>query len=291
MYGSVDIQFGVILMEMVNSVIGGNVFFCLKLVDDYLCLGKISVFGYCSGYDFVDCSWYNGVIVVGGDEFLCGILVYSCCDGQEIENNSGIVDVYLVNWYFDVFLVFGIWQFNDEYKLISIFDYYYKINYIYYDIWDFSGNSIIGIVNQISQIWCWGLSLKDDWMLMNDYFDSVFIKIYYQYIEVYDWIYMLDSVICRMQMVNFNYDIDIWGLQVVLVKILGCYDLSVGFNVSISKIQWLFSQLLIFSVYSEIMQLEVDSCSYIFGGFVQDKINFDFDSYNFVVIFGVCVVY
>ncbi|HAX4824331.1 TPA: TonB-dependent receptor [Escherichia coli] len=291
MYGNVDIQSGATPTEQANTSIGGNVSFRPKSTDDYLHPGKSTYFGYQSDYDSADHSWHNGVTGAAGDETLRGIFVYSRRDGQQTRNNSGTIDAYPANWHSDAMMASGIWQMNDEHKLTGTLDYYHKTNHTHYDSWNSSGDKILGNAQQTSQTRRWGVSLKDDWVPMNDWLDTMSTKVYYQHTEAHDHTYMPDSVMGTMETIYSNYDTDTWGIQNAMDKTLGRHDLSAGFNASITKTKRPFNQSPIPSVYSEIMQPEADSSSYTLGAFIQDQINFDADEHNFAVIPGVRVIH
>lgn len=290
MFGRIDIEKGATAVDQPNTSIGGNVSFRNKTADDYLRPGKETYFGYQSDYDSSNRSWHNGITAAAGDEELRGIFVYSRRDGQETENNSGELDAYPANWHSDAFMTSGIWQPNDEHKLSATLDYYHKTNHSHYDSWDTSGNTVWGTAQQQSDTRRFGASLSDEYTPYNNVIDSLITRVYWQKTEAHDNTYMPSSA-SAYQTVYSNYNSDTYGFDTRLAKSIGRHELSGGLNARLIDTERPFRQSPTPSVYSVIMQPQANSRSYTVGGYVQDKINVDFDSHHFAVIPGVRVMY
>lgn len=290
MFGRIDIEKGATAVDQPNTSIGGNVSFRNKTADDYLRPGKETYFGYQSDYDSSNRSWHNGITAAAGDDELRGIFVYSRRDGQETENNSGELDAYPANWHSDAFMTSGIWQPNDEHKLSATLDYYHKTNHSHYDSWDTSGNTIWGTAQQQSDTRRFGASLSDEYTPYNNVIDSLITRVYWQKTEAHDNTYMPSSA-SAYQTVYSDYNSDTYGFDTRLAKSIGRHELSGGLNARLIDTERPFRQSPTPSVYSVIMQPQANSRSYTVGGYVQDKINVDFDSHHFAVIPGVRVMY
>ena len=290
MFGRIDIEKGATAVDQPNTSIGGNVSFRNKTADDYLRPGKETYFGYQSDYDSSNRSWHNGITAAAGDDELRGIFVYSRRDGQETENNSGELDAYPANWHSDAFMTSGIWQPNDEHKLSATLDYYHKTNHSHYDSWDTSGNTVWGTAQQQSDTRRFGASLSDEYTPYNNVIDSLITRVYWQKTEAHDNTYMPSSA-SAYQTVYSDYNSDTYGFDTRLAKSIGRHELSGGLNARLIDTERPFRQSPTPSVYSVIMQPQANSRSYTVGGYVQDKINIDFDSHNFAVIPGVRVMY
>lgn len=290
MFGRIDIEKGATAVDQPNTSIGGNVSFRNKTADDYLRPGKETYFGYQSDYDSSNRSWHNGITAAAGDEELRGIFVFSRRDGQETENNSGELDAYPANWHSDAFMTSGIWQPNDEHKLSATLDYYHKTNHSHYDSWDTSGNTVWGTAQQQSDTRRFGASLSDEYTPYNNVIDSLITRIYWQKTEAHDNTYMPSSA-SAYQTVYSDYNSDTYGFDTRLAKSIGRHELSGGLNARLIDTERPFRQSPTPSVYSVIMQPQANSRSYTVGGYVQDKINVDFDSHHFAVIPGVRVMY
>ena len=290
MFGRIDIEKGATAVDQPNTSIGGNVSFRNKTADDYLRPGKETYFGYQSDYDSSNRSWHNGITAAAGDEELRGIFVYSRRDGQETENNSGELDAYPANWHSDAFMTSGIWQPNDEHKLSATLDYYHKTNHSHYDSWDTSGNTVWGTAQQQSDTRRFGASLSDEYTPYNNVIDSLITRVYWQKTEAHDNTYMPSSA-SAYQTVYSDYNSDTYGFDTRLAKSIGRHELSGGLNARLIDTERPFRQSPTPSVYSVIMQPQANSRSYTVGGYVQDKINVDFDSHHFAVIPGVRVMY
>ncbi|WP_243078984.1 TonB-dependent receptor [Pantoea sp. MQR6] len=290
MFGRIDIEKGATAVDQPNTSIGGNVSFRNKTADDYLRPGKETYFGYQSDYDSSNRSWHNGITAAAGDDELRGIFVYSRRDGQETENNSGELDAYPANWHSDAFMTSGIWQPNDEHKLSATLDYYHKTNHSHYDSWDTSGNTVWGTAQQQSDTRRFGASLSDEYTPYNNVIDSLITRVYWQKTEAHDNTYMPSSA-SAYQTVYSDYNSDTYGFDTRLAKSIGRHELSGGLNARLIDTERPFRQSPTPSVYSVIMQPQANSRSYTVGGYVQDKINVNFDSHNFAVIPGVRVMY
>lgn len=290
MFGRIDIEKGATAVDQPNTSIGGNVSFRNKTADDYLRPGKETYFGYQSDYDSSNRSWHNGITAAAGDDELRGIFVYSRRDGQETENNSGELDAYPANWHSDAFMTSGIWQPNDEHKLSATLDYYHKTNHSHYDSWDTSGNTVWGTAQQQSDTRRFGASLSDEYTPYNNVIDSLITRVYWQKTEAHDNTYMPSSA-SAYQTVYSDYNSDTYGFDTRLAKSIGRHELSGGLNARLIDTERPFRQSPTPSVYSVIMQPQANSRSYTVGGYVQDKINVDFDSHHFAVIPGVRVMY
>lgn len=289
-YGRVEIDAGATSSSQANNAIGGAVSFMAKSADDYLTPYKSTYFGYQSDYDSANRSWHNGITAAAGDETLRGVLVYSRRDGQETRNNSGTIDAYPANWHSNALLGSAIWQPNDQHKLIGTVDYYDKTNHTHYDTWNNSGDTIWGTARQQSNTRRWGLSLKDEWTPANAFVDSLTSRVYYQQTQAHDNTSMPSSA-TAMQRVYSDYDVDTYGFEVQMAKMLGRHELSGGLNGSISNTKRPFRQDPGASQYNVIMQPDADSHSYILGGYVQDQIHFNLADHDFSIVPGVRVAH
>ena len=290
MFGSVDIEKGATAVDQPNTSIGGNVSFHNKSADDYLSSDKNSYFGYQSGYDSSNRSWHNGITAAAGDDELRGLFVYSRRDGQETENNSGVIDAYPANWHSDAFMTSGIWQPNDQHKLSATFDYYHKTNHSHYDTWDTSGNTVWGTAQQQSDTRRWGINLADEWTPYNDFIDTLTTRLYWQQTQAHDNTYLPTSA-SQYGFVYSDFNVDTYGFDTRGTKTLGRHELSAGVNARLDNSERPFRQEPTPSTFSAITQPQSDSRTFAVAGYLQDKINFDVDSHNFAVIPGVRVMY
>jgi hemoglobin/transferrin/lactoferrin receptor protein len=290
MFGSVDIEKGATAVDQPNTSIGGNVSFHNKSADDYLSSDKNTYFGYQSGYDSSNRSWHNGITAAAGDDELRGLFVYSRRDGQETENNSGVIDAYPANWHSDAFMTSGIWQPNDQHKLSATFDYYHKTNQSHYDTWDTSGNTVWGTAQQQSDTRRWGINLADEWTPYNDFIDTLTTRLYWQQTQAHDNTYLPTSA-SQYGFVYSDFNVDTYGFDTRGTKTLGRHELSAGVNARLDNSERPFRQEPTPSTFSAITQPQSDSRTFAVAGYLQDKINFDVDSHNFAVIPGVRVMY
>jgi len=290
MYGQVDIESGATSTERSNTSIGGAVSFSPKSADQYLSPTKPTYFGYQSDYDSANRSWHNGITAAAGDEQLRGVFVYSRRDGQETRNNSGTHQAYPANWHSNALMASGIWQPSDEHKLTGTVDYYDKTNHTHYDSWNSAGSAILGTAQQQSNTRRWGISLKDEWTPFNDYVDTLTSKAYYQQTQAHDNTYMPTST-GSMERVYSDYNVNTYGFETQIAKTLGRHTLSGGLNGRITDTERPFREEPAPSAFTAIMQPESDSRSYVLGGFVQDRVQFDLDGHGFAVVPGVRVTH
>jgi hemoglobin/transferrin/lactoferrin receptor protein len=290
MYGQVEIESGATSIERSNTSIGGAVSFLPKSADQYLSPTKQTYFGYQSDYDSSNRSWHNGITAAAGDEQLRGVFVYSRRDGQETRNNSGTHQAYPANWHTNALMASGIWQPNDEHKLTGTVDYYDKTNHTHYDSWNSAGSAILGTAQQQSNTRRWGVSLKDEWTPYNDFVDTLTSKVYYQQTQAHDNTYMPTST-GSMERVYSDYNVNTYGFETQIAKTWGRHTLSGGLNARLTDTERPFREEPAPSAFTAIMQPESDSRSYVLGGYVQDRIQFDLDGHGFVVVPGVRVAH
>ncbi|WBL72860.1 TonB-dependent receptor domain-containing protein [Serratia liquefaciens] len=290
MYGQVEIESGATSIERSNTSIGGAVSFLPKSADQYLSPTKQTYFGYQSDYDSSNRSWHNGITAAAGDEQLRGVFVYSRRDGQETRNNSGTHQAYPANWHTNALMASGIWQPNDEHKLTGTVDYYDKTNHTHYDSWNSAGSAILGTAQQQSNTRRWGVSLKDEWTPYNDFVDTLTSKVYYQQTQAHDNTYMPTST-GSMERVYSDYNVNTYGFESQIAKTWGRHTLSGGLNARLTDTERPFREEPAPSAFTAIMQPESDSRSYVLGGFVQDRIQFDLDGHGFAVVPGVRVAH
>ncbi|MFJ3003236.1 TonB-dependent receptor domain-containing protein [Serratia liquefaciens] len=288
MYGQVEIESGATSIERSNTSIGGAVSFLPKSADQYLSPTKQTYFGYQSDYDSSNRSWHNGITAAAGDEQLRGVFVYSRRDGQETRNNSGTHQAYPANWHTNALMASGIWQPNDEHKLTGTVDYYDKTNHTHYDSWNSAGSAILGTAQQQSNTRRWGVSLKDEWTPYNDFVDTLTSKVYYQQTQAHDNTYMPTST-GSMERVYSDYNVNTYGFETQIAKTWGRHTLSGGLNARLTDTERPFREEPAPSAFTAIMQPESDSRSYVLGGYVQDRIQFDLDGHGFAVVPGVRV--
>ncbi|MBI6160364.1 TonB-dependent receptor [Serratia liquefaciens] len=290
MYGQVEIESGATSIERSNTSIGGAVSFLPKSADQYLSPTKQTYFGYQSDYDSSNRSWHNGITAAAGDEQLRGVFVYSRRDGQETRNNSGTHQAYPANWHTNALMASGIWQPNDEHKLTGTVDYYDKTNHTHYDSWNSAGSAILGTAQQQSNTRRWGVSLKDEWTPYNDFVDTLTSKVYYQQTQAHDNTYMPTST-DSMERVYSDYNVNTYGFETQIAKTWGRHTLSGGLNARLTDTERPFREEPAPSAFTAIMQPESDSRSYVLGGYVQDRIQFDLDGHGFAVVPGVRVAH
>jgi hemoglobin/transferrin/lactoferrin receptor protein len=289
-YGQVEIESGATSIERSNTSIGGAVSFLPKSADQYLSPTKQTYFGYQSDYDSSNRSWHNGITAAAGDEQLRGVFVYSRRDGQETRNNSGTHQAYPANWHTNALMASGIWQPNDEHKLTGTVDYYDKTNHTHYDSWNSAGSAILGTAQQQSNTRRWGVSLKDEWTPYNDFVDTLTSKVYYQQTQAHDNTYMPTST-GSMERVYSDYNVNTYGFETQIAKTWGRHTLSGGLNARLTDTERPFREEPAPSAFTAIMQPESDSRSYVLGGYVQDRIQFDLDGHGFAVVPGVRVAH
>ncbi|WP_260628740.1 TonB-dependent receptor domain-containing protein [Serratia liquefaciens] len=290
MYGQVEIESGATSIERSNTSIGGAVSFLPKSADQYLSPTKQTYFGYQSDYDSSNRSWHNGITAAAGDEQLRGVFVYSRRDGQETRNNSGTHQAYPANWHTNALMASGIWQPNDEHKLTGTVDYYDKTNHTHYDSWNSAGSAILGTAQQQSNTRRWGVSVKDEWTPYNDFVDTLTSKVYYQQTQAHDNTYMPTST-GSMERVYSDYNVNTYGFETQIAKTWGRHTLSGGLNARLTDTERPFREEPAPSAFTAIMQPESDSRSYVLGGYVQDRIQFDLDGHGFAVVPGVRVAH
>lgn len=214
-------------------------------------------------------------------------MVISRRDGQETRNNSGTVDAYPANWHSTAVMMSGIWQPNDEHKFIATLDDYHKTNHTHYDTW--SNDSIIGDTQQQSDTRRWGIALGDEYTPDNGWVDSLTTRLDYQHTEAHDT--SLIPSTSSQSIVYSDYNVETWGLDTRATKTLGRHDLSAGLNARMTDSERPFRQSPAPSVYSVIMQPQADSRTYILGGYLQDKINFELEGRKFALIPAVRLAY
>ncbi|MBV0841908.1 TonB-dependent receptor domain-containing protein [Serratia liquefaciens] len=290
MYGQVEIESGATSIERSNTSIGGAVSFLPKSADQYLSPTKQTYFGYQSDYDSSNRSWHNGITAAAGDEQLRGVFVYSRRDGQETRNNSGTHQAYPANWHTNALMASGIWQPTDEHKFTGTVDYYDKTNHTHYDSWNSAGSTILGTAQQQSNTRRWGVSLKDEWTPYNDFVDTLTSKVYYQQTQAHDNTYMPTST-GIMERVYSDYNVNTYGFETQIAKTWGRHTLSGGLNARLTDTERPFREEPAPSAFTAIMQPESDSRSYVLGGYVQDRIQFDLDGHGFAVVPGVRVAH
>jgi len=290
MYGQVEIESGATSIERSNTSIGGAVSFLPKSADQYLSPTKQTYFGYQSDYDSSNRSWHNGITAAAGNEQLRGVFVYSRRDGQETRNNSGTHQAYPANWHTNALMASGIWQPTDEHKLTGTVDYYDKTNHTHYDSWNSAGSTILGTAQQQSNTRRWGVSLKDEWTPYNDFVDTLTSKVYYQQTQAHDNTYMPTST-GIMERVYSDYNVNTYGFETQIAKTWGRHTLSGGLNARLTDTERPFREEPAPSAFTAIMQPESDSRSYVLGGYVQDRIQFDLDGHGFAVVPGVRVAH
>jgi hemoglobin/transferrin/lactoferrin receptor protein len=290
MYGQVEIESGATSIERSNTSIGGAVSFLPKSADQYLSPTKQTYFGYQSDYDSSNRSWHNGITAAAGDEQLRGVFIYSRRDGQETRNNSGTHQAYPANWHTNALMASGIWQPTDEHKLTGTVDYYDKTNHTHYDSWNSAGSAILGTAQQQSNTRRWGVSLKDEWTPYNDFVDTLTSKVYYQQTQAHDNTYMPTST-GSMERVYSDYNVNTYGFETQIAKTWGRHTLSGGLNARLTDTERPFREEPAPSAFTAIMQPESDSRSYVLGGYVQDRIQFDLDGHGFAVVPGVRVAH
>ncbi|MEZ2828156.1 TonB-dependent receptor domain-containing protein [Serratia liquefaciens] len=290
MYGQVEIESGATSIERSNTSIGGAVSFLPKSADQYLSPTKQTYFGYQSDYDSSNRSWHNGITAAAGDEQLRGVFVYSRRDGQETRNNSGTHQAYPANWHTNALMASGIWQPNDEHKLTGTVDYYDKTNHTHYDSWNSAGSAILGTAQQQSNTRRWGVSVKDEWTPYNDFVDTLTSKVYYQQTQAHDNTYMPTST-GSMERVYSDYNVNTYGFETQIAKTWGRHTLNGGLNARLTDTERPFREEPAPSAFTAIMQPESDSRSYVLGGYVQDRIQFDLDGHGFAVVPGVRVAH
>lgn len=290
MYGQVEIESGATSIERSNTSIGGAVSFLPKSADQYLSPTKQTYFGYQSDYDSSNRSWHNGITAAAGDEQLRGVFAYSRRDSQETRNNSGTHQAYPANWHTNALMASGIWQPNDEHKLTGTVDYYDKTNHTHYDSWNSAGSAILGTAQQQSNTRRWGVSLKDEWTPYNDFVDTLTSKVYYQQTQAHDNTYMPTST-GSMERVYSDYNVNTYGFETQIAKTWGRHTLSGGLNARLTDTERPFREEPAPSAFTAIMQPESDSRSYVLGGYVQDRIQFDLDGHGFAVVPGVRVAH
>lgn len=219
-----------------------------------------------------------------------GCFVYSRRDGQETRNNSGTHQAYPANWHTNALMASGIWQPTDEHKFTGTVDYYDKTNHTHYDSWNSAGSTILGTAQQQSNTRRWGVSLKDEWTPYNDFVDTLTSKVYYQQTQAHDNTYMPTST-GIMERVYSDYNVNTYGFETQIAKTWGRHTLSGGLNARLTDTERPFREEPAPSAFTAIMQPESDSRSYVLGGYVQDRIQFDLDGHGFAVVPGVRVAH
>ncbi|MFP1951414.1 TonB-dependent receptor domain-containing protein [Lonsdalea quercina] len=292
MYGLVIIDQGATSVERANNAIGGAVSFRPKSPDQYLSPSKHTYFGYQSDYDSSNRSWHNGITAAGGDETLRGIVVISRRDGQETQNNSGVLSAYPMNWHSTSVMTSGIWQANDQNRFTGTLEYYTKTSHSNYDSWDATGSSILGNAQQDSDTRRWSSSLRHNWTAssVDSWIDAIDSRIYYQNTKTQDETYM-PLTASSMYTVNSDYKVDTYGAETTMMKTWGMHQFSWGFNAQQSDTKRPFTQDPAQTTYYAIMQPEADSRTDTLGGFVQDRMEMDVAGRTLAITPGVRVAY
>jgi len=169
-------------------------------------------------------------------------------------------------------------------------DYYDKTNHTHYDSWNSAGSAILGTAQQQSNTRRWGVSLKDEWTPYNDFVDTLTSKVYYQQTQAHDNTYMPTST-GSMERVYSDYNVNTYGFETQIAKTWGRHTLSGGLNARLTDTERPFREEPAPSAFTAIMQPESDSRSYVLGGYVQDRIQFDLDGHGFAVVPGVRVAH
>lgn len=191
LYALVNISSGGLQQGKVNNVVGGGVSFISKSPDDYLLDNRDKYFSYTSGFNSADNSLHNGVTSAFGDDSARILLAYSRRDGQQVRNNSGVIDSYPARWNSDSFLIHGSYSPNIVNHISGILDYYHKSNRENNPYWkgahDPGSDEIIGKTDQKGSSQRYSLSLKHELTPDNHLLiDKLATRVFYQQTRVND---------------------------------------------------------------------------------------------------------
>ena len=297
MYNKVDIQSGATSVGNPNNALGGSVSFQTKTASYYLYPGKTSYFGFQNNYDSADHSYHQGLTMAGGDDYLNGILVLSRRDGQQTRNHGDSISSYPENWHSNSILAGFGWQMTDEHLLNTTIDFNSKTKNSHYDTWDRTGSKIESLDHQRSKNNRFNLSIKDQWRPTDlSWIDILTTQLSYQRTNVYD-----DTDLRHKTKGNFNtqtnYKTKTYNFITTLLKNYENQKISAGLNAKWGKDESPFYT----SAKSENSKIfpdgdytkpQADSRSYQLGGFVEDRISFNYnETNNYYLVPGIRAIY
>ncbi|OCG21896.1 hypothetical protein A9G11_07850 [Gilliamella sp. wkB108] len=297
MYNKVDIQSGATSVSNANNALGGSVSFQTKTASYYLYPGKTSYFGFQNNYDSADRSYHQGITMVGGDDYLNGILVLSRRDGQQTRNHGDSINSYPENWHSNSILAGFGWQMTDEHLLNTTIDYNNKTKNSHYDTWDNKGKNIESYDHQRSKNNRFNLAIKDQWQPTNiSWIDTLTTQVNYQRTNVYDNtdLHSKDNGNYNIQT---NYNTKAYNFITTLLKSYENQRISAGLNGKWSEDESPFytsnkdtnNGLFPDGNYTK---PQADSRSYQLGGFIEDRISFNINGINnYYVVPGLRGVY
>ncbi|WP_241586920.1 TonB-dependent receptor domain-containing protein [Rosenbergiella epipactidis] len=289
LFGQMDIEAGATAVSQPNTSIGGLVAFHSKSADDYLSPTRQHYFGYQTDYDSANRAWHNGITAAAGDDQLRGIFVYSRRDGQETRT-QGNNQAWPENWHSDAFAASTIWQLNDEHKLTASGNYYQKTSHTHFDTWDSSGKAVLGTSQQSSQTRRFGVALQDEYTPLNQWIDQLTSQVYWQKTQAHDNTFgPSDTLVPTRTLSDFN--TNKFGFSSELAKTIGRHDIRAGLNGDMTRTERPFSQSPTPLVYYRVMQPQADSQTTTLGGFVEDKINGDWQGHHVAITPGIRVSY
>lgn len=289
LFSQMDINAGATAVSQPNTSIGGLVAFHSKSADDYLSANTAHYFGYQSDYDSSDRAWHNGITAAAGDNELRGLFVYSRRDGQETRTRGNNL-AWPENWHSNAFLASGIWQPNDQHKLTASANFYDKTSHTHFDTWDSSGKKVLGTSQQSSETRRIGAQLQDEYTPYNQWVDALTTRAYWQKTQAHDNTYAPSDTLVPTRTFS-DYNTTTIGMTSELAKTIGRHDLRAGINGSVERTERPFSQNPEPTVFTRVMQPQANSQTQTFGGFVEDKINFDLQGHHAAITPGVRVAY
>ncbi|WP_241649659.1 TonB-dependent receptor domain-containing protein [Rosenbergiella collisarenosi] len=289
LFGQMDIEAGATAVSQPNTSIGGLVAFHSKSADDYLSSSRQHYFGYQTDYDSANRAWHNGITAAAGDDTLRGLFAYSRRDGQETRT-QGNNQAWPENWHSDAFLASGIWQPNDEHKLTASGNYYQKTSHTHFDSWDSAGKAVLGTSNQSSQSRRFGVIVQDDYTPLNQWVDQLTSRVYWQKTQAHDNTVGPSATLVPTRTLS-DFNTNKFGFTTELAKTIGRQDLRAGLNGDFTRTERPFSQSPAPLVYYRVMQPQADSQSETFGGFLEDKINGDWQGHHVAITPGIRVAY
>ncbi|MBT0724942.1 TonB-dependent receptor [Rosenbergiella sp. S61] len=284
-----DIEAGATAVSQPNTAMGGLVAFHSKSADDYLSPSRQHYFGYQTDYDSANRAWHNGITAAAGDDALRGIFVYSRRDGQETRT-QGKNQAWPENWHSDAFAASTIWQPNDEHKLTTSGNYYQKSSHTHFDTWDSSGKDVIGTSQQSSQTRRFGVALQDEYTPLNQWVDQLTSRIYWQKTQAHDNTFGPSDMLMPTRTLS-DFNTNKFGFSSELAKTIGRHDIRAGLNGEMTRTERPFSQSPAPLVYFRVMQPQADSQTTTLGGFIEDKINGDWQGHHVAITPGIRATY
>lgn len=273
LYRTVAIKPGASAVGETTTAIGGLVGFHSKSPDDFLYPGKSRYAGLKSDFNSADHDWHQGATLAVGDEIQRALLLVSRRDGQQTRNQSGATRAFPENWHSNALLASGIWQPNDQHKLTTIFNFYDKTSHSRFNNWDISGRQVLGNNYQQSETRRISLSVQDEYIPLNRWFDQMNSQLAWQKSQAHDNTFGPYSSTSYGRTFS-DYNTTSLITQVAFTRSQGRHAFRYGMNASIARGQRPFNQTPLPISYLQISPSQADDRTLNAGAFFEDAITY-----------------